>query len=79
MFRISKLGPRQEPKWKVSTRAGVMFRECAQTQRIQYRDCGTGTWIDVEGPAALAWLIRSAQEVSRDAPPWIRNRKAEQT
>ena len=73
MFGLNGLLPKPRPKWQVATKAGVMFRECARTGRLQYRDCATGRWVDVESHNALAWLIRDAQDVSAQAPAWIQN------
>ena len=78
MFLISRLGRSRQPEWEVSTRAGVMVRECTRTRRIQYRDCRTGQWVDVESRGDLAWLIHNAQDVSRETPAWILNREVEQ-
>jgi hypothetical protein len=76
MFSLSALLPKHQPKWKVATKAGVMFRECARTGRLQYRDCATGRWIDVESHNALAWMIRDSQELLPQTPAWIQNRTA---
>lgn len=73
MFGISKSGLKSKPSWQVYTRAGVMFRECSRTHRLQYRDCATNRWLDVADHNALAWVIRDNQEVSREHPAWIQN------
>jgi hypothetical protein len=58
----------------VYTKAGVMFRECRQTHRLQYRNCATNQWVDVESHNALAWVIEDSQAISNEEPAWIRNR-----
>jgi hypothetical protein len=73
MFKLARPTLSRRPSWKVYTKAGVMFRECARTHRLQYRDCATRRWIDVESHNALAWLIEDSQEIGADAPAWIRN------
>jgi len=74
MGRISKLigrlGLKRSPRWEVHVHTGVMFRECARTRRIQYRDCGTNRWIEVSTYEELNRFIEDARQVSRQSPVW---------
>ena len=78
MFHLAKPTLSRRPSWKVYTKAGVMFRECARTHRLQYRDCATRRWVDIDSHNALAWLIQDSQELTANVPAWIQNRTEEE-
>ncbi len=77
MGRISKLidrlGLSRKPKCEVRTRAGVMIRECVRAQRIQFRDCGTKRWVELESPDEVARPIGASRRVSLQSPAWVQN------
>ena len=74
MARFSKviagLVHTRKPNWDVYTASGVMFRQCLRTHRIQYRDCKTHRWIEVESANQLADLIKDSREIWPESPAW---------
>jgi len=77
MFKIPTLFSKQRQIWRVSTKGGVMVRECSRTGRLQYRDCATARWVDVEDREALTRVVEELQEVSHQTPAWVYSKTAD--
>jgi len=68
---LARLGLREKPSWETFTKTGVLFRQCIRTHRLQYRDCATHRWLEVETREHLAQLIQDSQTISPGSPPWV--------